>query len=297
MKHQAYDWFKGEKPKTGFVEQTRRVGTEILFHNQMTREIKMGGRTFFRVDLAVPGLPEDTLTVINVHLEIKCLPEGRDAQAAEILSYIRGIRHPVVFAGDFNAAEDLSPTSAWRITERSVSNPENWLSVVTSAFVPQALLINVTRFFGKFTKNYQDPLTADIPVILPNPLKPMFDRIQNYRFEDGGAFDFRGDGDRSTGGKEGPLANSNQRGVKGFKTTWSVKRPLPLVGKYRLDWVFVKSFLKDPFDKTAPYRFAPHFGETLEEMNTSLKTPVSDHQPNVVDLPFDEPALSQVPTT
>ena len=295
LKNQAYDWFGGEQPKTSFVEEARRVGAEVLFHNQITREIKMGGRTFFRVDLAVPGLPENTLTIINIHLEIKCLPKGREAQVAEILSYIKRIKHPVIMAGDFNAApEDLSPTSASRVAEREVKNPENWASAATSILLPQALLINATRFIGKFTKNYHDPLAANVPVIAPNPLKSLFDRIENFRFEDGGAFDFRGDKERSVNAKEGPLANANQRGLKGFKTSWSVKRPILLMGKYRLDWIFVKSYLKDPNNRAGSYRFAPHFGETLEEMNTSLKTPISDHHPNVVDIPFEEPAIQTV---
>jgi hypothetical protein len=116
--------------------------------------------------------------------------------------------------------------------------------------------------------------------------------IQNYRFSDGGAFDFRGDQERSINGKGGALANSNERGFKGFKTTWSVQRPISFIGKYRLDWVFVKSVLKNPYDKSGPYRLAPHFGETLEELNTSLKVPVSDHHPNVVDIPFLEPRMN-----
>ncbi len=295
LKSQAYDWFAGEKPKIGFVEETRRVGSEVLFHNQLTREIKAGGRTFFRVDLAVPGLPEGTLTIINIHLEIKCLPKAREAQMAEILSYIRGIRHPVIMVGDFNSApEDLSPTSASRVATRVVESPETWVSVGTAVLLPYALAINATRYAAKYTKNFNDPFAKDIAVIAPNPLKPLFEMIQNYRFSDGRAFDFRGDAVRSMNGKEGILANSNQRSRKAFKTSWSVKRPISIIGKYRLDWVFVKStYLKDPYDKTAPYRFAPHFGETLEEMNTSLKTPISDHHPNVVDIPFQEPKIKK----
>lgn len=292
LKSQAYDWYAGEKPKIGFVESSRRVGAEILFQNQLTREIKLGGRIFFRVDLVVPGLPENTLTIINVHLEIKCLPEKRDAQMAEILSYIKRIRNPVILVGDFNSApQDLSPTSAWRITERTAKNPETWFSVAMNVLSPHALAINTSHFIGKYTKNFNDPLAADIPIVFPNPLKSLFMRIENHRFDDGGAFDFRGDKERSMNAKEGPLANSNQRGQKGFKTSWSVKRPLPGIGKYRLDWVFVKSYLKNPMDKAGSYRFAPHWGETLEEMNTSLKTQISDHHPNVVDLPFQEPNI------
>ncbi len=293
LKSQAYDWHAGEKPKIGFVETTRRVGAKVLFHNQLTREIKAGGRIFFRVDLAVPDLPEGTLTIINVHLEIKCLPKGREAQMDEILSYIKGIRHPVIVVGDFNSApEDLSPTSAWRVTQRMAKDPETWVSVATSVFLPYALAINTGRFTAKYTKNFNDPFASDISVIAPNPLKPLFEMIQNYRFSDGKAFDFRGDAERSINGKSGILANSNQRSRKAFKTSWRVKRPISIIGRYRLDWAFVKSaYLKDPYDKTAAYRFAPHFGETLEEMNTSLKIPISDHHPNAVDIPFAEPKI------
>ncbi len=293
LKSLAYDWYAEEKPKIGFVEQTRRVGAESLFLNQFTREIKAGGRTFFRVDLAVPGLPEGTLTIINIHLEIKCTPKDREIQTAEILSYIKRIRHPVIMTGDFNAApEDMSPTSAKRITIRTLQNPTTWLNVAVGALLPQALAINATRFASNFTKNLDNPLAPDIAVIAPNPLHPLFQMIQNYRFSDGGAFDFRGDSERATNGKDGALANSNERDLKGFKTSWSVKRPISIIGKYRLDWGFVKStYLKNPYDKTASYRFAPHFGETLEELNTALKVPISDHHPNVVDIPLQEPHI------
>ncbi len=292
LKNQAYDWYAGEKPKIGFLEGTRRFGSKTIFGNELTREMKVGGRIYFRVDLDVPGLPEKTLTIINIHLEIKCLPKGREAQMSEILAYIKNIRHPVIVVGDFNAApEDLSPTSAWRVAERAIENPETWLTIGTSALLPHALAVNTARFATKWTKNLNDPLAADIAIIAPNPVRPLFQMIQNYRFRDGGAFDFRGDNERSINGNDKTLANSNQRGHKGFKTTFSVKRPISVIGKYRLDWVFVKSFLKNPYDKKGPYRFAPHYGETLEEMNTSLHIPISDHHPNVVDIPFREPKL------
>ena len=120
----------------------------------------------------------------------------------------------------------------------------------------------------------------------------MFMDIKRFRFNDGYVFDFRGNKERSINGKDGVLSNSNQRGTKGFKTTFKVIRPLAVhIGKYRLDWIFVKSFLTRPEDAGGTYRFAPHFGETLEEMNTSLKQQISDHHPNVVDLPFEEPDL------
>ena len=294
LKYVAYDWHAGEKEKYGFLEKARHLGSETVFETEIMREIKVGTQIYFRVDLDVPGLPENTLTIINIHLEIKCTPKEREAQLAEILSSIKNIKHPVVIMGDFNAAsDDLSATSMKRLAIRTIKNPTTWFSAAVSYLLPQALLINTARFVGNYTKNLQDPLKPDIAVIAPNPLHALFQMIQNYRFRDGGAFDFRGDPDRSINGKRGSLANSNERGFKGFKTTWSVRRPISFIGKYRLDWVFVKSLLKDPYDEAGPYRFAPHFGETLEELNTGLKQPISDHHPNVVDIPFKEPDIKR----
>ena len=294
LKTQPYDWYKQEKEKITFLEKSRRFGSRQVFENEITREVKKGGRIFFRVDLDVPDLPGRTLTVINVHLEIKCRPEDRTRQMLEILKYIRKIKNPVSLAGDFNStSQDLSPTSVTRTAKRTVENPTTWFSAAVTYLSPHALAVNASRFFGSFTKNFQDPTAKDIPVIAPNKIKGLFDNIRAFRFSDGGVFDFRGDKARSVNGNDGTLANSNERDFKGFKTTFSVKRPLgPWIGKYRLDWIFVKSdFLKDPDDFQGAYRFAPHFAETLAEMNTSLKTQISDHHPSVVDLPFKEPGM------
>ncbi len=292
LKNQAYDWYAGEKEKTTFLEGLRRFGTKTAFKNELTREMKVGGRIYFRVDLEVPELPGKTLTIINIHLEIKCLPKGREKQMAEIFSYLKGIKNPVIVVGDFNSAPtDLSPTSVTRTVKRTAKNPTTWLTLGLNAVSPHALALNTTRGVSNVTKNFNDPLAKHIPVVAPNPVKPMFERIRDFKFEDGGAFDFRGNSDRSVNGKSDTLSNSNQRGRKGFKTTFSVKRPWGVIGKYRLDWVFVKSFLKSPEALDGSYRFAPHFGETLEEMNTSLEIPISDHHPNAVDLPLEEPKI------
>lgn len=293
LKNQGYDWYSQEKEQTSFLEKARRLGAKVAFKNELTREVKVGGRIFFRVDLDVPGLPDNTLTIINIHLEIKCLPEGREAQMAEILGHISGIKNPVIMVGDFNSAPtDLSPTTLFRVVKRTASNPETWVSAATSVLLPNAMVLNATRTVSNVTKNFQDPLAKDIPWVAPNPCRGLFEMIEDFRFSDGHTFDFRGARDRSMNRKKKPLANSNERDLKGFKTTFQVRRPLgPVIGKYRLDWVFVKSFLTSTRDKFGPYRFAPHFGETLEEMNISLHSPVSDHHPNVVDLPLEEPNI------
>lgn len=293
LKNKAYDWYWGEKELPSFLEKSRRRGTKTLFRNELTREMKVGGRMFMRVDLDVPQIPGGTLTVINIHLEIKCEPEGRDAQMAEILSYIQNIHNPVIMAGDFNSAPtDLSPTSVSRVMRRAAKDPTTWFTAGVSYFTPYGLVLNPTRAISNMTKNFQNPLAADIPVFAPNHMKKMFKRIQDFRFLDGSTFDFRGDSARSINQKDEILANSNQRDLKGFKTSFEVKRPIgPFLGKLRLDWFFMKAYLKSPRDKNGSYVLAPHFAETLEELNSGLKKPVSDHHPSIVDLPLSNPRI------
>ncbi|MBI4372964.1 MAG: endonuclease/exonuclease/phosphatase family protein [Candidatus Omnitrophica bacterium] len=290
LRNQGYDWYWGEKEHTTFLEKARRFGAKSVFLSELHREMKVGNRIFMRVDLHTPGLPNDTLSIINVHLEIKCLPKAREAQIREILDYIKNIRNPVVMAGDFNSApSDLSPTSAVREVKRQAKNPTNWLALGINSVLPQALLVNTTRGLSNVTKNFQNPTAKHIPVVAPNYVAGLFKAIEEFKFNDGYAFDFRGDSERSVGGESGLLSNSNQRDTLGYKTTFQVRRPLgEIIGKYRLDWIFVKSFLTNPRDKNGPYRFAPHFGQTLEEMNTVLVKQVSDHHPNIVNLPFEE---------
>ncbi|PIQ86198.1 MAG: hypothetical protein COV74_05850 [Candidatus Omnitrophica bacterium CG11_big_fil_rev_8_21_14_0_20_45_26] len=293
LQTQGYDWYQEEKKKTSYLENARRVGAKLLLASELHREIKVGGRGFFRVDLHIPGLPNDTLTVINIHLEIKCLPAKREEQIKEILGYIKDIPNPVIMAGDFNSAPtDLSPTNTVRVAERTIKNPETWASVAVNAVVPQSLLVNTSRFFSNLTKNYQNPTAKHVPFILPNNVKGMFDAIQNFRFADGRAFDFRGDKNRSTGRSDKILANSNERDLWGYKTTFQTPRTVAnIIGKYRLDWFFVKSYLSDPLDHDGPYRLAPHFGRTLTDLNRLLKEPISDHDPSIIDIPFNEPDI------
>ncbi len=290
LKNQGYDWYRQEKNKTTFLEKARRFGAKTVFLSHMHREIKLGGRHYFRVDLHVPGLPNDTLTVINIHLEIKCLPKAREEQMREILSYMEKINNPVIMAGDFNSApSDLSPTSTIRVIKRTATDPEFWLSVAIRVALQEALLINGLRSISNITKNYQNPPAIHIPWIMPNKVRGLFKTIRDFRFEDGGAFDFRGDPERSAN-DHGYLSNSNEMDFWKYKVTFRTRRTIAhLVGKFRLDWVFVKAFLKEPFDKSGSYRFAPHFGRTLNHFNDVLRTRISDHDPNVVDLFFEEP--------
>lgn len=289
----GYNWYEDEKKKLTFIEDVRRVGTELLFENVSTREMKVGGRHLFRVDLDVPGAgPTNTLTVINVHLEIKCLPKQRVKQIKEILAAIGDIPNPVMLAGDFNAAPiDLSPTSVPRITWRLAKEPDTWLNVA-SEVIWDLDWASIIRNGVNFIKNLHSPLAPDIPLLLPNDVRPLIDEVEGFRFADGTAFDFRGDSNRSMGRWHGLLSNSNQKQLKGQVQSFSVKRPIGPIGYYCLDWMFMRSgLLQDPRDKRSSYQLAPHFGETLRAFSHYLERPFSDHRPLVVDLPLKEPHL------
>jgi hypothetical protein len=133
-----------------------------------------------------------------------------------------------------------------------------------------------------------------VPFIAPNPGSKFFTTLKSFRFADGGAFDFRGDPARSTGGSSETFGNSNERGGNGFVTTYQVNRPISFVGKYKLDWIFVKpASLTKPNDDGQPYHFAPHFGRTLRAVNEIVEGRVSDHSPMLVDLPLTEPPIGQ----
>lgn len=289
LQSQPYDWHAGEKADTALLEDTRRFAAEIVFENKTMREMKVGGRIFFRVDLEVPGLPGNTLSVIHNHLEIKARPEGREEQLLEILSHIKDIPHTVVMAGDHNTSKvDLSPTSARRVLARTSTDSETWFSVGMNVLMSVPVVVNSGRVLLNNIKNLHSPRALHIPVLLPNKSRSLFGEIEDFRFADGGRFDYRGDRDRSINRSTAKLANSNEKAIKGNTPTFSVKRPIGPFGRGRLDWIFVKAPPSAQPDKNS-YRLAPHFGETLSGFARGLSAPLSDHAPCVVDIPLQEP--------
>lgn len=289
LRTQPYDWHQGEKASTDLMEDTRRLAAEIVFENEMVREMKVGGRIFFRVDLDVPGTPGNTVSVIHNHLEIKARPQDRDAQMAEILAQIRDIPHTVIMGGDHNTSKaDMSPTSTRRVLARTTMNSETWFSVCMNVLMSAPVVVNSGRILLNNVKNLHDPLALHIPVVLPNKNVQLFNRVEDFRFADGGLFDFRGDRARSINHSAARLANSNEKAIKGRTPTFSVKRPVGPFGRSRLDWLFVKAPPSAQPDKKS-YRLAPHFGETLSGFSLNLKPLLSDHSPCVLDIPLQEP--------
>jgi endonuclease/exonuclease/phosphatase family metal-dependent hydrolase len=286
---QGYDWYHGEKDLPKFEKRKRKAAGKIGM--TLSREMRRGGRMTLIVHLAVPELPEGRLTILAPHLENRTSPKNRRRQMEELLDYVRGIENPLVIAGDLNTTlRDDRPESFAGSAQKTFGNSSS-LVAITSAAATGGASLPFAIIRGRFNsaKNQSDPTARNVRFFAPNPERGMFDLIEKFRFDDGKAFDLRGDKERSFQRKSGSYSNSNERAGKGFKDTFRAGVTVGAKGKYKLDWLFVKSYLEDPRDTDGPYRFAPHFGQTMNEMNYALPERLSDHGAVTIDLPFAEP--------
>ena len=289
FEHQPYDWYRDELESVRPLEAGKRKAGEIVFQEKVRREVRRGGRMMLTAEIADARLPGGRLVVVATHLESKTEPEGRRKQLEELLTRIKDTNVPVVVAGDMNTStQDSTPTSIERELKKRLGSKSFWikrgLGILTGIRLPTLLLGGLNAY-----RKQADPTVRSIPLVASNPEAEFFDRLKDFRFADGGAFDFRGERGRSVGGKDDTLANSNQRGDKGFITTYEVERTIAFVGKFKLDWIFVRPpALTEHDDEEQPHRFAPHFGRTLKSLNNALEDRISDHSPMMVDLPLDE---------
>ncbi len=291
FKNQPYDWYKTEKKGTSLLEKGKREISKRVFLEKIMPEVRRGGRATLIAEIADPRFPEGRVSVVATHLENRTKPANRHKQLKELLEEIKEIRHPVILAGDMNTTtSDLTPTSFIRELTKRFGSPKFWikrgvLMIFGIGFLEDFALTAIT-----FGRTHADPTVKSIPIISPNPERKFFATLEDFRFADGGSFDFRGDSARSSGRKGKRLSNSNERGKFGFITTYQVNRPIVFIGKYKLDWIFVKP--ANPINSDNPsYQFAPHFGRTLTEINEVVEDRISDHRPLIVDLPLVEPKL------
>jgi len=284
----CYDWYAGEKKEISQLEAGRRKGANLAFMERITREVRRGGRTALIVELAVPESPTGAVTVVAPHLENKCKPECRAKQALQILEWIRGDPNPVIIGGDLNTtASDSAPVSVSKVLKDRVKDPDRWAiaAVKWSTGAPTILLMPVNMM-----RNKNDPTGFDVPIVSRKKESKLFKEHEDFRFDDGYVFDFRGEDARSAEDRGGTLSDSNQRASKGFECTFALEKTYGgLVGEYKLDWFFVKGFAKDSDKPGGKYQFAPHFAWTLMELNSAPVESLSDHAPITVDLPLTEP--------
>jgi endonuclease/exonuclease/phosphatase family metal-dependent hydrolase len=275
----CHDWFADENASVSAIEKGKRLGSDKIFMEKIEREIRRGGRIAILADVKVSDVPGGTVTLVNAHLENKCTPECRRTQLDAILHSVGARKTPVVLAGDLNTTgADGSNLSVAYIAKSKVKDYRFWAqqAVMWGTAMPSTFAVN-------YFKNYNDPSAVDIKVLANNKEAALFNVLERFRFDDGGQFDFRGDKRRTLNGKGGRMSDSNTRALKGFVPTFSLPRTyLGLVGRYRLDWFFVKPAYDDGklTDSIAPWR-----PRTMRDLNTSPQDRISDHAPITVDLP------------
>jgi endonuclease/exonuclease/phosphatase family metal-dependent hydrolase len=293
FKYQAYDWYNGEK-KYGQAEAGKRKAAGLVFGETLVREVRRGGRTNLIATLDMPDLPEGKVTIVAVHLENRTTPKGRRRQAEELLEMLHPIHNPVVIAGDMNTTgADGTVISIKSVALKKMKDPAFWATKGLKYATGVGFAMDIASFSFKTTKFQGDPTASGVPLLAANPEQGFFKELDDYRFEDGTRLDFRGDAELSAKGREGTLSNSNERAGKGFVTTFALPRTFGAVGKYKLDWIFVKDYLGDDAKAADPYRFAPSFARSMNEVNEALEEPLSDHAPVSADFPLTQPALRE----
>jgi endonuclease/exonuclease/phosphatase family metal-dependent hydrolase len=289
FEYQAYDWYNGEK-KYGSIEAGKRKGASLLLGEEIVREVRRGGRTNLIATIDVPDLPGEQVTIVAAHLENRTTPKNRVKQMDEILGFIKPISHPVVVAGDMNTTgADGSVVSITSSVLKKLNSPSFWATQGVKYATGVGFGMDIAGIAFKTTKFQSDPTASGVPLLAANPEQGLFKELNKYRFDDQTRLDFRGDAELSVHGRQGTLANSNERASKGFVTTFALPRTLGIVGKYRLDWIFVKAYLKDDPKSADSYRFAPRFARTMNEANQAFDDPLSDHAAISVDLPITQP--------
>lgn len=295
FRYQGHDWYAGEKKRKGPLAKGEGKASMEVFKEQFIRQVRRGGRMMLMADIVDPMIPSGNATVVATHLEDETQPVNRRKQMEELLEQVRSIRHPVIVAGDMNTSDqDGAPITVGRLFKEHFGSAKWWASEgVTEAVsytTPFGLFYQATVGTTGFARKLEDPTERSVPIIADNPEAKFFELVENFRFADGTAFDFRGDRRRTANGHGGRLADSNERALKGFEPTEELGRHYGPVGKYKLDWIFVKpGDLQHPEDRHGPLRFAPHFARTIQTLNHAIPERISDHNPIVVDLPLGEP--------
>ena len=214
--------------------------------------------------------------MVSAHLEDRAYSDERLKQFKYVLEKIKYKKTPVIVTGDFNTSTtDTKPTSVKKEVVKRIRDPHFVLRAVGCPFIPGLPVVSALAAvpISKLLQ-YKDPFFPSIPIIFPNHERKFYTYLKKFKFSDGNAFDLSGDKKRSSNGRRGLLANSNQRHWKGFKSTFKLEEPR-IIAYFKLDWFFVK-----PIGK----HFMPFNGKTLKTLNYSFKGLLSDHNPITVDI-------------
>jgi endonuclease/exonuclease/phosphatase family metal-dependent hydrolase len=299
---QGHDWYKDEKKRSAALKAEGKVSAAV-FKEQLVRQVRRGGRMMLMADLVSRDLPSGRVTIVATHLEDVATPRMRRRQLQEMLDKIERIDHPVIIAGDMNTSTHTGvPVSVARALKQRFGSGKWWAEEgATNAIklaTPFGWAYDLSLGLVGFARKVDDPTETSIPLLGDNPEAKFFSTIEKFRFDDGSAFDFRGDPEHSANGRAGRLANSNERSVKGFEATEELTRRFGPVGQYKLDWIFVRpAHLDEPGDEREFSAFSCYRGRTLHALNHAIPDRISDHNPITVDLPLADPPAAHSITT
>jgi len=280
----CYDWYEQERQNTALLEHGRRWASARVFDERIARQMRRGGRMALVAELAVPESPTGILTVVSAHLEDRARPACRCGQMEYLIASLWNVRGPLVLAGDFNTSgTDLTPTSVRRQVVGRGTSAKFWLGMGLFTYAPLGIA-RLSFWPINYMKNLHDPTYLHFPALMPNRERGFFSLTEDFRFSDGGRFDFSGPATETRNGNGGRLASSNQRVWKGFAPTFAMPRNFNhLIGISKLDWFFVKP---DPRASGRHQRccFSPHRPLTMNVLNEAAPGRISDHAPMTVDL-------------
>ena len=292
---QGHDWYADEKKRTSDMEKAEGRMSEVVFREQLIRQVRRGGRMILMADLEGPGLPFGQVTVVATHLEDVTTPAIRRQQMRELLGRIQDIRHAVIVAGDMNTSRHEGlPIGLKQVAREHFGSLKWWAQQAVSDAIkyatPAGWVYEISHSTIGFARSVNDPTERSIPFLGENPEAKFFTLLQKFRFADGGCFDFRGDAAHAWHARSGRLANSNERAPKGFVATEELERTYGPVGEYKLDWIFVKPpGLTKPNGRGQSYWFAPQMARTMRRLNHAVPGRISDHSPITAALPLKEP--------
>ncbi len=273
-----YDWYRREVLKhQPPLEHLRHFGAMAIFSEKIEyKEVRHGSRMALVADIKLPN--DQIITVVSTHLEDRAYSDRRLKQFKYLLEKLKDKKTPVILSGDLNTSTtETIPTSLKKEIVKRARDPHFIARAVATPFIPGLPIASILAAvpISKLLQ-YKDPFFPSIPVIFPNHERKFYNYLKKFKFSDGNTFDLSGNKKRSSNGRRGLLANSNQRHWKGFKSTFKLKEPR-LIAYFKLDWFFVK-----PTGK----HFMPFNGKTLKNLNYSLKGHISDHNPITVDIRF-----------
>ena len=231
-----------------------------------------------QAEVAESGLGREELRGQDLAGGIVLHAESGEARAATFQPVMRAAVELHQFAEASGTHPALAMSGSAALARRA-------LAIATGA--PTVLLMPVN-----YMRNKNDPTGFDVPFFARKKEAKLFGDLNDFHFEDGHTFDFRGEAARSAEDRGGTLSDSNQRASKGFRYTFALAKTYGgLVGEYKLDWFFVKGYATDSSKAEGSYKFAPHFARTLQEVNEAPDDSLSDHFPIAVDVPLTEPPL------